>query len=148
MRQQKLIIEQDYLFSMIRLIFIFLTCFYMFIHDVYSLLQNFFYILCRHYLIIYKKKLILKAYPPQNRSFEHRICDQTQDLQIFKKCYMSQMYPKEALYNVHCILSSTTLQSRSLPLNNILYIIVLRYFIHASQKLGFLFLKKYLQQQQ
>ena len=35
------------------------------IHDICSLLQNFFYILCRRYLIIFKK-LILKAYPPPN----------------------------------------------------------------------------------
>ena len=42
---------------------------------------------------------------PQSRSFEHRICAQTQDLQIFKKFYMSQMNPKEAFhdlaYSVH-----------------------------------------------
>ena len=43
-----------------------------------------------------------KRIHPQSRSFERRICAQTQDLQIFKK---------------HCILSSTTLHSRSLPLN-------------------------------
>ena len=48
--------------------------------------------------------------PPQSRSFELRICAQTQDLQIFKKFNTSQMNPK------HCLLSSTTLHSRSLPL--------------------------------
>ena len=36
---------------------------------------------------------------PQRRSFEHRICDQTQDLQIFKMFNMSQMNPKEAFHN-------------------------------------------------
>ena len=33
---------------------------------------------------------------PQSRSFERRICAQTQDLQIFKKFNMSLMNPKEA----------------------------------------------------
>ena len=46
-----------------------------------------------------KKKLILKTYPPQSRSFERRICAQTQDLQIFKKFNMSQMNPKEVFHN-------------------------------------------------
>ena len=45
------------------------------------------------------KKLILKTYPPQSRSFEHRICAQTQDLQIFKRFSMSQMNPKEVFHN-------------------------------------------------
>ena len=36
---------------------------------------------------------------PQIRSFERRICAQTQDLQIFKKWNMSQMNPKEVFYN-------------------------------------------------
>ena len=36
---------------------------------------------------------------PQRRSFEHRICAQTQDLQIFKMFNMSQMNPKEAFHN-------------------------------------------------
>ena len=31
--------------------------------------------------------------------FERQICAQTQDLQIFKKFYMSQMNPKEAFHN-------------------------------------------------
>ena len=47
----------------------------------------------------YLKKLILKTYPPQSRSFERRICAQTQDLQIFKKSNMSHMNPKEAFHN-------------------------------------------------
>jgi len=55
-------------------------------------------ILCRSYLIILKK-LILKTYPPQSRSFERQICAQTQDLQIFKKFNMSQMNPKEVFHN-------------------------------------------------
>ena len=45
----------------------------------------------------------------QKYDFERRLCAQAQDLQIFKKFYMSQMNPKE-----NCILSSTTLHSRSL----------------------------------
>ena len=36
---------------------------------------------------------------PQSRSFEHRICAQTQDLQIFKTFNMSQKNPKEAFNN-------------------------------------------------
>ena len=36
---------------------------------------------------------------PQSRSFERRICAQTQDLQIFKKFNMSQMNPKEVFHN-------------------------------------------------
>ena len=32
-------------------------------------------------------------------SFEHRICAQTQDLQIFKKFNLSQMNPKEVFHN-------------------------------------------------
>ena len=34
-------------------------------------------------------------------SFERRICVQTQDLQIFKKFYKSQMNPKEAFQNTY-----------------------------------------------
>ena len=33
------------------------------------------------------------------RSFERRICAQTQDLQIFKMYYLSQMNPKEFVHN-------------------------------------------------
>ena len=36
---------------------------------------------------------------PQSRSFERRICAQTQDLQFFKKFNMSQMNPKEVFHN-------------------------------------------------
>ena len=46
--------------------------------------RNSFYILCRCYL---------------SRSFERRICAQTQDVQIFKKCYMSQMNSKDVFHN-------------------------------------------------
>ena len=58
----------------------------------------------------------LKTYPPQSRSFEHRICAQTQDLQIYKTCNMSQMNPKD--FQQHCIHSLTTLHSRPLPLSS------------------------------
>ena len=37
--------------------------------------------------------------PPKYRSFERRICAQTQDVQIFKKFNMSQMNPKEVFHN-------------------------------------------------
>ena len=60
MRKCKLIIEQDYLFSMIRLIFIFSTCSYTW--RLWFIVELF-YILCRRYSII-KKKLILKTCPP------------------------------------------------------------------------------------
>jgi len=36
---------------------------------------------------------------PKSRSFQGRICSQTQDLQIFKKFNMSQMNPKEVFHN-------------------------------------------------
>ena len=56
---------------------------------------------------------------PQNRSFEHRICAQTQDLQIFKKFNITQMNPKEVIHNtqysVTKVLSSTTIRRQSLP---------------------------------
>jgi len=45
------------------------------------------------------KKLILKTYSPQSRSFDRQICAQTQDLQSFKKFYMSQMNPKEVFHS-------------------------------------------------
>ena len=41
----------------------------------------------------------MKRIYPQSRSFERRICTQTQDLQIFKKINMSQMNPKEVFHN-------------------------------------------------
>ena len=52
----------------------------------------------------------------QNRSFERRICGQIQYLQIFKKFNMSQMNPKKS-FSQNCILNSTTLHSRPLPLS-------------------------------
>ena len=41
----------------------------------------------------------MKRIHPQSRSFERRICTQTQDLQIFKKFNMSQMNLKEVFLN-------------------------------------------------
>ena len=35
----------------------------------------------------------------QKYDFERRLCAQTQDLQILKKFYMSQMNPKEFVHN-------------------------------------------------
>jgi len=49
------------------------------------------------YLII--KKTNSENVSTQSRSFEDRICSQTQDLQIFKKFNMSQMNPKEVFHN-------------------------------------------------
>jgi len=43
--------------------------------------------------------LLLSVVHPQSRSFERRICAQTQDLQIFKKFNMFQMNPKEVFHN-------------------------------------------------
>ena len=40
-----------------------------------------------------------KRIHPQSRSFERRICNQTQDLQIFKKFNMSQMNLKEVFHD-------------------------------------------------
>ena len=45
------------------------------------------------------KKLILWDGRPQFRSFERRLCAQTQELQIFQMFYMSQMKPQEAFDN-------------------------------------------------
>ena len=41
--------------------------------------------------------------------FEHRLCAQSQDLQIFKKFYMSQMNPKEFVHNTHTQFNYLTL---------------------------------------
>jgi len=57
---------------------------------------------------------------PQSRSFERRICVQTQDLQIFKKFNMSQKNPKEVFHNTAYSVRLTYTYSRSLhlkPLN-------------------------------
>ena len=73
--------------------------------------------------LIIKKLIIKKANSenvssPQSRSFERRICAQTQDLQIFKiVLYVSN--ESERSFPQHCILSSITLHSRSLPLNSL-----------------------------
>ena len=37
--------------------------------------------------------------PTQIYDFERQLCAQTQDLQIFKKFYMSQIYHKEFVHN-------------------------------------------------
>ena len=50
----------------------------------------------------------------QKYEFELRICAQTQDLQILKKFYMSQINPKEF---VRKTAYSVQLQSRSVPLS-------------------------------
>ena len=70
----------------------------LFLQQLISSLQNFFYILCRRYLIIFKNQF-WKRIHPESRNFERRTCAQTQDLQIFEKFYMAQMNPKEAFHN-------------------------------------------------
>ena len=45
------------------------------------------------------KVVELSMSTPASRSFEPRICAQTQDLQIFRKFSMSQMNPKEVFHN-------------------------------------------------
>ena len=62
------------------------------------LLYNFYFIFLCHYFII-KKTNSKKRIHPQSRSFERRICAQTQDLHIFKKFNISQMKPKEVSHN-------------------------------------------------
>ena len=59
-------------------------------------------------------ELILKRIHPQCRSFEHRICAQTQDLQIFKTFNMSQMNPKEAFNNTAYSVQLTYIAGHSL----------------------------------
>ena len=61
-----------------------------------------------------KEKLILKTYPPQSKSFERQMCAQTQDLQSFKKFYMSQMNSKKAFHNTSYSVK-LPYHSRSLP---------------------------------
>ena len=90
-RLQKLIIEQDYLFSMIRSIFVFPTS---------SLKTNYFTVeFCLHFLSSLSNKHNSRNVSTQKYDFERRLCAQTQDLQIFKKFYMSQMNPKEFFRN-------------------------------------------------
>jgi len=52
----------------------------------------------------------------QKYNFKSRLYAQTQNLQIFKKFYVSQINPKEFVHNT--VLSLTTLYIRSIPLNN------------------------------
>ena len=66
------------------------------------------------------KNLFWKRIHPQSRSFERRICAQTQDLQIFKKFYVSN--ESERSFPQHYILSLTTVHSRSLPLKSNRYV--------------------------
>ena len=47
---------------------------------------------------ILKKKSILKILTTQLNNFERRLCAQTQDIQIFKKFYMSEMNTKEQVH--------------------------------------------------
>ena len=81
----------------------------------------------RHFIIIGEAKFEIQKHfkktdteneSTQKYDFERRLCAQTQDLQIFKKFYMSQMNLKEFVHNT-AIPSSTTLHSRSVPLNNL-----------------------------
>ena len=79
------------------------------------LIVELFYILCRSYLIIIKK-LILKTYPPPkvgvlNVEFKLRIYRSLKSL-ICLKNEFKRSFPQ------HCILSSTTLHSRSVPLKD------------------------------
>ena len=48
---------------------------------------------------MYKKKNNAETVSTQKYDFERRLCSQTQDLQICKKFYMSQMNPKEFVHN-------------------------------------------------
>ena len=47
-------------------------------------------------------------------SFEHRICAQTQDLQIFKKFNMSQINPKEVFHNTAYSVQAPNIAGHSL----------------------------------
>ena len=78
----------------------------------FRLLYNLLFFSCR-YLI--NKKIYNSENVSTDKvgSFELRILAQTQDLQILKKFNMSE---SERSFPQHCILSSTTLHSRSLPL--------------------------------
>ena len=98
------------------------------------LLYKFYFIFRCRYLII-KKYIFLKAYPPQSKSFERRICAKTRDLKIFKK--FSNESKRSS--SQHGILSSTTLHSRSAPL--IIGIIVKAHISHFTifSKITFLF---------
>ena len=70
------------------------------------------YIFYRRYLVIKKKNS--ENVSTQKYYFEFR----TQDLQIFKNSYMSQMNPKEFVHNTAFSLT-VTLHSRSVPLSRV-----------------------------
>ncbi len=55
--------------------------------------------------------MILENISTKKYDFERRLCAQIQDLQIFKKIYMSRMNPKEFV-PLH---TQTTLHSLSVP---------------------------------
>ena len=100
MRKLKLIIEQDYLFSMIRLIFIFSTCSYSWRLYCRTFLQ-----LCRRYLIIKKTN-------SENVS--------TPKVGVLKVEFALKLRINRSLkclicFQQHCILSSSTLHSRITP---------------------------------
>ena len=46
-----------------------------------------------------EKKINSENVSTQKKDFERRLWAQTEDLQIFKKFYMSQMNPKEFVHN-------------------------------------------------
>ena len=59
------------------------------------LLYNFYSIFRRRYLIIFKKHS--ENLSVQKYDVDLRLCTQTQDLQIFKKLYMSEMNPNKSV---------------------------------------------------
>ena len=71
---------------------------------------------CCRYLTI-KKKNDPKNVSTQKYNFEPPLHAQTQDLQIFKKFYVSNEAAR--IFRQYCILISTTLHSQSLPLKKI-----------------------------
>ena len=80
------------------------------------LLRNMFRTILLDYCIIFKR------IHPQSRSFERRICAQTQDLHILKLCNMSQMNPKEVFTTLHTQFNYLT-YGHSLKISNITYYI-------------------------
>ena len=61
------------------------------------LLYDFYFIFRRRYLVILK--INSENVSTQKYDFERRLWAQTQDLQILKKFFMSQMNPKEIVHN-------------------------------------------------
>ena len=55
------------------------------------------------FTVILKKKQFYKRIHTQSRSVERRICSQIQDLQVFKKIYMSQRNPKEVFHTAYLV---------------------------------------------